>query len=91
MCNNELMADVYFIVSNSTNAMMESMQRPAGRDGSEDGEEASTDGTVEVESVVITTPAVRYPAHKYVLAIGSSVFYAMFYGPLGKLRKSFTF
>ena len=24
----------------------------------------------------------RYPAHKYVLAVGSSVFYAMFYGGL---------
>ena len=48
MCNNELMADLYFVVSNN-------------------GEKS-----------------VRFPVHKYVLAIGSSVFYAMFYGSLAE-------
>ena len=50
MCNNELMADVYFLVSNS---------------GCEPR---------------------RFPAHKYVLATGSTVFYAMFYGSLAETR-----
>lgn len=50
MCNNELMADVHFIVSCTCN-------------GSESR---------------------RYPAHKYVLAVGSSVFFAMFYGNLAE-------
>ncbi|KAG7154499.1 BTB/POZ domain-containing protein 6-like 3 [Homarus americanus] len=45
MLNNELMADVHFVV----------------------GQPGSTQ---------------RIPAHKYVLAVGSSVFYAMFYGGL---------
>jgi BTB/POZ domain-containing protein 3/6 len=48
MCNNELMADIHFIVS------------------SNGGE------------------SVKYPAHKYVLAVGSSVFFAMFYGSLAE-------
>ena len=48
MFNNELMADVHFVVG----------QGP---------------GTV------------RLPAHKYVLATGSSVFYAMFYGQLADI------
>ena len=50
MCNNELMADVYFLVSNN-------------------GGESR-----------------RFPAHKYVLATGSTVFYAMFYGSLAEKR-----
>lgn len=45
MLNNELMADVHFIVGPLSNT---------------------------------TT----FPAHRYVLAVGSSVFYAMFYGGL---------
>lgn len=45
MLNNELMADVHFVVG----------------------------------QVPTTT---TFPAHKYVLAVGSSVFYAMFYGGL---------
>ncbi|KAB7505723.1 BTB/POZ domain-containing protein 6 [Armadillidium nasatum] len=45
MLNNELMADVHFIVGHPGNTQ-------------------------------------RIPAHKYVLAVGSSVFYAMFYGGL---------
>lgn len=49
MFNNELMADVHFIV---------------GPPGS----------------------ARRVPAHKYVLAVGSSVFYAMFYGDLAEVK-----
>ena len=51
MYNNELMADVHFIV----------------------GSEASS--------------CRRIPAHKYMLATGSSVFYAMFYGPLAEDRE----
>lgn len=47
MVNNELMADVHFLVG----------QAPTQR---------------------------RIPAHKYILATGSSVFYAMFYGGLAK-------
>lgn len=50
MCNNELMADVHFLVNNN------------GGD------------------------AQRFPAHKYVLATGSSVFYAMFYGTLAEVN-----
>ncbi|XP_014666839.1 PREDICTED: BTB/POZ domain-containing protein 6-B-like [Priapulus caudatus] len=50
MYNNELMADIYFIV----------------------GSKGQTQ---------------RIPAHKYVLATGSSVFYAMFYGPLAEDRQ----
>jgi len=50
MCNNALMADVYFAV------------------GAEFG------------------PAKKVPAHKYVLATGSTVFYAMFYGGLAEER-----
>lgn len=49
MFNNELMADVHFIVG-----------PPGG--------------------------ARRVPAHKYVLAVGSSVFYAMFYGDLAEVK-----
>ncbi|KAI5162502.1 BTB/POZ domain-containing protein 6 [Manis pentadactyla] len=49
MFNNELMADVRFIVG------------PPGA-------------------------ARRVPAHKYVLAVGSSVFYAMFYGDLAEVK-----
>nr|XP_040131437.1 BTB/POZ domain-containing protein 6 isoform X2 [Ictidomys tridecemlineatus] len=49
MFNNELMADVHFIVG------------PLGA-------------------------ARRVPAHKYVLAVGSSVFYAMFYGDLAEVK-----
>uniref|UniRef100_A0A9L0JS42 BTB domain containing 6 n=2 Tax=Equus TaxID=9789 RepID=A0A9L0JS42_EQUAS len=49
MFNNELMADVHFIVG------------PPGA-------------------------AQRVPAHKYVLAVGSSVFYAMFYGDLAEVK-----
>ncbi|XP_060244257.1 BTB/POZ domain-containing protein 6 isoform X4 [Meriones unguiculatus] len=49
MFNNELMADVHFIV---------------GALGA----------------------ARRVPAHKYVLAVGSSVFYAMFYGDLAEVK-----
>ncbi len=48
MCNNALMADVYFSV------------------GAELGE------------------AKKFPAHKYVLATGSTVFYAMFFGGLAE-------
>ncbi|XP_059540650.1 BTB/POZ domain-containing protein 6 [Myotis daubentonii] len=47
--NNELMADVHFVVG-----------PPGG--------------------------AQRVPAHKYVLAVGSSVFYAMFYGDLAEVK-----
>ncbi len=50
MCNNALMADVYFVV------------------GAELGETR------------------KFPAHKYVLATGSTVFYAMFYGGLAEER-----
>ncbi|ODM90216.1 BTB/POZ domain-containing protein 3 [Orchesella cincta] len=50
MCNNELMSDVHFLVSNN-------------------GGEAQ-----------------KFPAHKYVLATGSSVFYAMFYGTLAEVN-----
>lgn len=50
MCNNELMADVHFIVSISAGETQ------------------------------------RFPAHKYVLATGSSVFYAMFYGTLAEVN-----
>uniref|UniRef100_H0WD75 BTB domain containing 6 n=1 Tax=Cavia porcellus TaxID=10141 RepID=H0WD75_CAVPO len=49
MFNNELMADVHFVVG------------PPGA-------------------------AQRVPAHKYVLAVGSSVFYAMFYGDLAEVK-----
>ncbi|XP_025133252.2 BTB/POZ domain-containing protein 6 [Bubalus kerabau] len=49
MFNNELMADVHFVVG------------PPGA-------------------------ARRVPAHKYVLAVGSSVFYAMFYGDLAEVK-----
>ncbi|XP_060610386.2 BTB/POZ domain-containing protein 6 isoform X1 [Anolis sagrei] len=49
MFNNELMADVHFIVG------------PVGA-------------------------AKKVPAHKYVLAVGSSVFYAMFYGDLAEVK-----
>ncbi|XP_065762851.1 BTB/POZ domain-containing protein 6 [Muntiacus reevesi] len=49
MFNNELMADVHFVV---------------GAPGA----------------------ARRVPAHKYVLAVGSSVFYAMFYGDLAEVK-----
>nr|XP_033808780.1 BTB/POZ domain-containing protein 6 isoform X1 [Geotrypetes seraphini] len=49
MFNNELMADIYFIVG------------PPGA-------------------------SKRVPAHKYVLAVGSSVFYAMFYGDLAEVK-----
>lgn len=50
MFNNDLMADVYFVVG--------------------------------------TAPAsIRIPAHKYILATGSSVFYAMFYGGLAEPHK----
>jgi hypothetical protein len=49
MCNNELMADIRFIVSNNGG------------------------------------PNKTFPAHKYVLATGSSVFFAMFYGPLAEI------
>ncbi|XP_054986526.1 BTB/POZ domain-containing protein 6 [Sorex araneus] len=49
MFNNELMADVHFVVG------------PPGT-------------------------ARRVPAHKYVLAVGSSVFYAMFYGDLAEIK-----
>lgn len=45
MCNNALMADVYFNVGAETNSAPK-----------------------------------KFPAHKYVLATGSTVFYAMFYG-----------
>jgi len=48
MCNNELMADIHFLVSFNGG------------------------------------PSKLYPAHKYVLAVGSSVFYAMFYGTLAE-------
>jgi BTB/POZ domain-containing protein 3/6 len=51
MCNNELMADVYFVVSNGG------------------------------------LSSKRFPAHKYVLATGSSVFFAMFYGTLAETRE----
>eukprot|EP00079_Xenopus_tropicalis_P038020 XP_017951791.1 PREDICTED: BTB/POZ domain-containing protein 6 isoform X1 [Xenopus tropicalis] len=49
MFNNELMADVHFIVG------------PAGA-------------------------SKKVPAHKYILAVGSSVFYAMFYGDLAEVK-----
>ncbi|XP_036604664.1 LOW QUALITY PROTEIN: BTB/POZ domain-containing protein 6 [Trichosurus vulpecula] len=49
MFNNELMADVHFII-----------------------------GPLEASK--------RVPAHKYVLAVGSSVFYAMFYGDLAEVK-----
>ncbi|XP_074069575.1 BTB/POZ domain-containing protein 6 isoform X2 [Macrotis lagotis] len=49
MFNNELMADVHFII-----------------------------GPLEASK--------RVPAHKYVLAVGSSVFYAMFYGDLAEIK-----
>ncbi|XP_051834070.1 BTB/POZ domain-containing protein 6 isoform X1 [Antechinus flavipes] len=49
MFNNELMADVHFII-----------------------------GPLETSK--------RVPAHKYVLAVGSSVFYAMFYGDLAEVK-----
>jgi len=48
MCNNDLMADIRFIVSNNGG------------------------------------PSESFPAHKYVLATGSSVFFAMFCGPLAE-------
>lgn len=48
MCNNDLMADVTFVVSSSSSS------------------------------------PVTFPAHKYVLATGSSVFFAMFYGTLAE-------
>ena len=50
MFNNELMADVHFVVGQGS-------------------------------------ASVRLPAHKYVLATGSSVFYAMFYGQLADTDK----
>uniref|UniRef100_A0A7M4G1N4 BTB domain-containing protein n=1 Tax=Crocodylus porosus TaxID=8502 RepID=A0A7M4G1N4_CROPO len=49
MFNNELMADVHFVVG------------PPGA-------------------------SKKVPAHKYVLAVGSSVFYAMFYGDLAEVK-----
>lgn len=58
MCNNELMADVTFVVNVNVNM---------------NGEGAGVGG-----------PTVKFPAHKYVLATGSSVFFAMFYGPLAE-------
>ena len=50
MFNNELMADIHFVVGHGSGA-------------------------------------VRIPAHKYTLATGSSVFYAMFYGQLADSDK----
>ncbi|XP_050420354.1 BTB/POZ domain-containing protein 6-B isoform X2 [Adelges cooleyi] len=50
MFNNDLMADIYFIVGNPGNTQ-------------------------------------RIPSHKYILATGSSVFYAMFYGGLADTKE----
>lgn len=54
MCNNTLMADIYFLVG-----------------GAEVG----------------TSPR-KFPAHKYILATGSTVFYAMFFGGLAEDREA---
>jgi BTB/POZ domain-containing protein 3/6 len=44
----------------------------------------SSDEGIVIEFGVISDQTQTIPAHKYILATGSSVFYAMFYGGLAE-------
>lgn len=65
MFNNELMADIKFIVGDGKHFFIEINFM-----------------TLTSVQIPLLDPPQTIPAHKYVLATGSSVFYAMFYGGL---------
>ena len=104
MCNNAVMADVWFNVGSET--LLQQIQQQQqfefrNKQGNNDGHgsiassltnltlinKKSSSASCSASSVSSTTQLSsalprKIPGHKYVLATGSSVFYAMFYGGL---------
>ncbi len=73
MFMSEVMSDVHFLVGGGCCGS----SSPDGS-SSPEGEESSPSSS--------SSPRMRIPAHKYVLATASSVFFAMFYGPLAERK-----
>lgn len=74
MFMSEVMSDVHFLVGGGCCGS----SSPDGS-SSPEGEESSPSSS--------SSPRMRIPAHKYVLATASSVFFAMFYGPLAERKE----
>lgn len=72
MFNNELMSDVHFIVGSN------------GELKSNSGRKSRSIDCKSIHLLIGNTE--RIPAHKYILATGSSVFYTMFYGGLPEIK-----
>lgn len=74
MFNNDLMADIYFVVGNPGQCILTDL-RYLYHD------------SINIFLIVISGHTQRIPSHKYILATGSSVFYAMFYGGLADTKE----
>ncbi|KAH9400832.1 BTB POZ domain-containing protein [Tyrophagus putrescentiae] len=74
MFMSEVMSDVHFLVGGGCCGSSSPMGRPPPRAKSHHHPPSSS-------------PRMRIPAHKYVLATASSVFFAMFYGPLAERKE----